>query len=754
MLLCVCVVSESQLLSRLLVDLSHQLDPANLPKHKLIQRTPDLIHHLYELHSKPWTMNAAELTGGKPDADAASPTPDATFADELTPMWHASSLVRVRDFDRLRRAGRAEEQLLRDSKAAIAAYDARLQAIRDEHQQDAQAMKAAIEEIGPRPTEVKALTKEVIYSEPMVVHGATWRMKLYPNGNGVAKGEYLSVFVELTASELGNHIAAAASSSSTSSSSSSSSSCPLPLPLTTIPLLQSRSSAPASFGTYHYRVEMLPYLDVRRYPNLAAILAPALKECHTASSPLAMQTVASYIDQILFQHPAESELIAEAQHYRAKIVSRVYSSSFEHGESWGYNRFVKTALLHEEGYLHSDLESAGAIHESGGVDPSSGNVSSSPSSSGDLFFRFYIRPPTFYLASHEQRIWIDQLETCVRQQASEIQRIKNEKAEQQNKNNQQITQEQTNIHTHADTQRDTRTTPTTVRGTTEPNSTSSAANTSNVPFPSTLQPSSVRGLTAAEIRHAVSSLPAASLPSLHSARNSDLPHHASSTMTAAGQSASLTAATPLATAAAPPTADASVGSAHTRRASPIGGATLPPHTITSEVAELHSDSDTGADGSDEDGIGGAHQTLARPTFDDTAGASEDDEADESISSSASGGAIRSRDASPDSHASTLVGAAGVHLSTVSSSSLLVSAHSSGSSLPVSLPLHGGVSTSAASVPLTVSHPLAPFKRIAAASAAAAARRATNTNTANQQNTNEETTQTSNTTTTTTTDNQP
>jgi hypothetical protein len=28
--------------------------------------------------------------------------------------------------------------------------------------------------------------------------GLTWRLKVYPNGNGVARDKYLSVFVELT----------------------------------------------------------------------------------------------------------------------------------------------------------------------------------------------------------------------------------------------------------------------------------------------------------------------------------------------------------------------------------------------------------------------------------------------------------------------------------------------------------------------------------------------------------------------------
>ena len=38
--------------------------------------------------------------------------------------------------------------------------------------------------------------KEIIYSEPLVTSGVSWRLKVYPNGNGQARGNYLSVFLE------------------------------------------------------------------------------------------------------------------------------------------------------------------------------------------------------------------------------------------------------------------------------------------------------------------------------------------------------------------------------------------------------------------------------------------------------------------------------------------------------------------------------------------------------------------------------
>ena len=39
--------------------------------------------------------------------------------------------------------------------------------------------------------------KEVIYSDNLKTNGLLWRLKIYPNGNGAAKGEYLSIFLEL-----------------------------------------------------------------------------------------------------------------------------------------------------------------------------------------------------------------------------------------------------------------------------------------------------------------------------------------------------------------------------------------------------------------------------------------------------------------------------------------------------------------------------------------------------------------------------
>lgn len=38
---------------------------------------------------------------------------------------------------------------------------------------------------------------EVVYSDPLIANGLTWRLKVYPNGNGIAKGNYISIFIEM-----------------------------------------------------------------------------------------------------------------------------------------------------------------------------------------------------------------------------------------------------------------------------------------------------------------------------------------------------------------------------------------------------------------------------------------------------------------------------------------------------------------------------------------------------------------------------
>ncbi|KAL9649959.1 hypothetical protein ABK040_003078 [Willaertia magna] len=40
-------------------------------------------------------------------------------------------------------------------------------------------------------------TTDVIYSPPMIINGLYWRLKVYPNGTGMARGTFISVFLEM-----------------------------------------------------------------------------------------------------------------------------------------------------------------------------------------------------------------------------------------------------------------------------------------------------------------------------------------------------------------------------------------------------------------------------------------------------------------------------------------------------------------------------------------------------------------------------
>ena len=129
-------------------------------------------------------------------------------------------------------------------------------------------------------------THEVVYSEPLIFNGLTWRLKVYPNGNGIAKGNYISIFLEM---------------------------------------LKGLSEP----SKYEYRVEMLNY----REPNRLCVV-------------------------------------------------REFSSDFEVGECWGYNRFYRIDLLEREGFLSPIEESQNNIN--GNIVP------------GDaITLKYYVRAPTY-----------------------------------------------------------------------------------------------------------------------------------------------------------------------------------------------------------------------------------------------------------------------------------------------------------------------------------------------------------------------
>lgn len=131
--------------------------------------------------------------------------------------------------------------------------------------------------------------KEIIYSEPLVQYGITWRLKVYPNGNGQAKGNYLSVFLEMV-------------------------------------------KGYSESAKYDYKIEM---------ENL---LNPAIS------------------------------------------VSREYTSEFEVGEWWGYNRFYRTESIVNEAFITPD---------------------------GELKLEFYVRASSYSQHWEDQKQYIQKLESQV-----------------------------------------------------------------------------------------------------------------------------------------------------------------------------------------------------------------------------------------------------------------------------------------------------------------------------------------------------
>ncbi|KAH8866431.1 E3 ubiquitin-protein ligase [Schistosoma japonicum] len=50
-----------------------------------------------------------------------------------------------------------------------------------------------------QPYSIMKQRADPVYSQPLYVSGLSWRLKVYPDGNGVVRGNYLSVFLELSA---------------------------------------------------------------------------------------------------------------------------------------------------------------------------------------------------------------------------------------------------------------------------------------------------------------------------------------------------------------------------------------------------------------------------------------------------------------------------------------------------------------------------------------------------------------------------
>jgi len=109
-----------------------------MPKTSLIKKSGDLIRQLKEIHTK----EPHKFVDNEVSID---------FSSDIVPEYEQSVFV-IKNFSRIRQS---QNQ------------------ISDEN--------------------------EIVYSDPPLVtqSGLTWRLKVYPNGNGIAKGNYISVFLEM-----------------------------------------------------------------------------------------------------------------------------------------------------------------------------------------------------------------------------------------------------------------------------------------------------------------------------------------------------------------------------------------------------------------------------------------------------------------------------------------------------------------------------------------------------------------------------
>ena len=110
-----------------------------MPKTSLIKKSGDLIRQLKEIHTKePHRFVDSEVS--------------IDFTSELVPQYEQAVFV-IKNFNRIRNSQ-------------------------------------------PNQTSEE---NEIVYSDPPLVtrSGLSWRLKVYPNGNGIAKGNYISVFLEM-----------------------------------------------------------------------------------------------------------------------------------------------------------------------------------------------------------------------------------------------------------------------------------------------------------------------------------------------------------------------------------------------------------------------------------------------------------------------------------------------------------------------------------------------------------------------------
>lgn len=88
-------------------------------------------------------------------------------------------------------------------------------------------------------------------------------------------------------------------------------------------------------------------------------------------------------------------------------IVREFSSEFEVGECWGYNRFYRIDLLDREGFLSEE---------------------------DTVILKFYVRAPNFAQLCRDQKRYIDQLELQAKNSQEQLSEINEKYNEEVNKN--------------------------------------------------------------------------------------------------------------------------------------------------------------------------------------------------------------------------------------------------------------------------------------------------------------------------------
>ena len=145
-------------------------------------------------------------------------------------------------------------------------------------------------------------SNDVLYSDELKTNGLVWRLKVYPNGNGTIKGEYISVFLELREGLLEN-------------------------------------------SKYFYKIE-LENIHSRNFEGQG--------------------------------NNSNNNLINLKTNFWKE-----FSSDFQNGECWGYNKFYRIENLEKDGFIDEG---------------------------GKLVFKFYVRPQTYAQLCRDQKNYIRQIE--------------------------------------------------------------------------------------------------------------------------------------------------------------------------------------------------------------------------------------------------------------------------------------------------------------------------------------------------------